>query len=463
MANDDFFGTQMLANANANTSQQFPNVNYAAPQNRPPANAGNYTEADFKQWYKDYLGRDAEEGAHSDYISQHGYTETLRQAIINSEEARRYAASKPKDDGNGGSGDQAYATGGAVIPPDLFNLRGFLGDFLVQQLQRGNTPYTGQLDATYDPKLRKAEETYERGLEFSDTAFRDATADTASLRYLAENEDYTDITAALEGIREKSMLDLEDQLAGIREKYGAMGLGAGSDISRALGTGASRGIADMNAQQQALVAQVRENAKNRRLTAAQALPQTMTNIASGQNQAYNTAAQGYTQLGSIGQTIQEGNLKRQYEEFLRLQGPSPYLNPAIAYATGFPPVKPAIPEQDNGNSQAWIAALGTGLAAALPYIIGAFSDRNLKYDISEVKSEDVLNSLATLPISKWKYKGDTTTHIGPMAQDFQEKFGVGDGHTISLVDVMGVILASNKAIAEKHVGSGKTEAARGKN
>jgi hypothetical protein len=36
-----------------------------------------------------------------------------------------------------------------------------------------------------------------------------------------------------------------------------------------------------------------------------------------------------------------------------------------------------------------------------------------------------------------------------MAQDWQETFGVGDGRTINLVDVAGVLISAQKAMAER--------------
>ena len=96
-----------------------------------------------------------------------------------------------------------------------------------------------------------------------------------------------------------------------------------------------------------------------------------------------------------------------------------------------------------------VAALGEvvhllqeGLAAG-----ESFRVQNLKEDIEPVDTESVAKALKGLPISRWKYKGDSVRHIGPMAQDFQEAFGVGDGKHIHLVDVMGVLLAGMKEMA----------------
>jgi hypothetical protein len=72
------------------------------------------------------------------------------------------------------------------------------------------------------------------------------------------------------------------------------------------------------------------------------------------------------------------------------------------------------------------------------------SDRNLKTDVAAVDGREVLERLASVPVSNWSYKADETTrHIGPMAQDFKKAFDVGsDDRFIHGVDASGVALAS---------------------
>ena len=55
------------------------------------------------------------------------------------------------------------------------------------------------------------------------------------------------------------------------------------------------------------------------------------------------------------------------------------------------------------------------------------SDRNLKRDFAPVDGDQILDSLAALPITTWRYKTESgeARHIGPMAQDFKAQFGVG--------------------------------------
>ena len=59
----------------------------------------------------------------------------------------------------------------------------------------------------------------------------------------------------------------------------------------------------------------------------------------------------------------------------------------------------------------------------------------------------VLDKLTKLEINTWHYKGDDRRHIGPMAEQFYELFGVGDGVTLNAVDVMGVMLGAMKELA----------------
>lgn len=91
------------------------------------------------------------------------------------------------------------------------------------------------------------------------------------------------------------------------------------------------------------------------------------------------------------------------------------------------------------------------------------SDRAMKTDIEPATG--FLDGLRRLDISKWNYLPESgenpdTRHVGPMAQDFAEIFGVGDGRTIHLVDAVGVALGALKEIAEAfHVSDPDTRTA----
>jgi hypothetical protein len=294
------------------------------------------------------------------------------------------------------------------------------------------------------------------------------------------------LNPALQAIQQQSMGQIEDQLAQIREQYGARGLGAGTDVAEALSRGASRGIADMNAQMQGLTAQYTDADANRRMQASQYGMQGMTDWnqmwQGGRNQQLNAlgmmgqqaqgmlgtggniinqgyglqtqAAQGAGQIAgqygsnlaamapglaaypTMAQNLQQGNYERLTDEIIRrASGP-----PALANIMNYASAVPAQQFQPRQQSP-WPGILG-GLGGAAMGMF-SFSDRGMKEDIRPVRTR-VSRALRRLPISTWRYKGDDTRHIGPMAQDFQKQFGVGDGKRIHLVDVMGVLLSSMK-------------------
>jgi hypothetical protein len=62
---------------------------------------------------------------------------------------------------------------------------------------------------------------------------------------------------------------------------------------------------------------------------------------------------------------------------------------------------------------------------------------------------EVLEKLASLPISSWNYIGDdpSVRHLGPMAQDFAKAFGLGaDERLISGIDAQGVVMVAIQAL-----------------
>ena len=86
----------------------------------------------------------------------------------------------------------------------------------------------------------------------------------------------------------------------------------------------------------------------------------------------------------------------------------------------------------------------------VPVII--YSDQNAKEVISRIDPREVLNQLASLPLSTWRYQGepDSVKHLGPMAQDFAAVFGLGDSNQhIHVADAQGVALAAIQALVGK--------------
>jgi len=77
------------------------------------------------------------------------------------------------------------------------------------------------------------------------------------------------------------------------------------------------------------------------------------------------------------------------------------------------------------------------------------SDVNVKENFTDVDGEEILASVAALPITTWNYHADddAVRHMGPMAQDFHAAFGLGaDERHIAPLDTNGVALAAIQAL-----------------
>lgn len=117
---------------------------------------------------------------------------------------------------------------------------------------------------------------------------------------------------------------------------------------------------------------------------------------------------------------------------------------------------------DTGGTPWWEKALKVAAVAA-PYVAMAAStgenktdyspiyqgglnsissSKDTKEGVTPITDKEVDKGLRELPLFKWRYKGEKTKHMGPIAEDFKKIFGVGDGKTLHLADVMGVTLAS---------------------
>jgi hypothetical protein len=100
-----------------------------------------------------------------------------------------------------------------------------------------------------------------------------------------------------------------------------------------------------------------------------------------------------------------------------------------------------------GSSTATGATLAAGSGSW-----SSLSDRHAKDHISRVSAQSVLAKLRTLPIRTWSYKaqGGGVRHLGPMAQAFNRRFGLGESSRyIDDVDAQGVSLAAIKGLDSK--------------
>jgi len=79
------------------------------------------------------------------------------------------------------------------------------------------------------------------------------------------------------------------------------------------------------------------------------------------------------------------------------------------------------------------------------------SDRNKKENFTSINGNELLEKIASLPITRWKYKGSNEYHIGPMAQDFYALFNLGnDDKSISTIDPAGIALAGVQQLKKEN-------------
>ena len=77
------------------------------------------------------------------------------------------------------------------------------------------------------------------------------------------------------------------------------------------------------------------------------------------------------------------------------------------------------------------------------------SDAHRKHLFENISNEEILQTIAAIPIKRWSYRGedDEVKHIGPTAQDFYSAFRLGsDDRSIGTVDADGVALAGIQAL-----------------
>jgi hypothetical protein len=104
----------------------------------------------------------------------------------------------------------------------------------------------------------------------------------------------------------------------------------------------------------------------------------------------------------------------------------------------------------SGNSASFAGNI-TAVGSISAHAFNTTSDRNSKENFVPIDSRQILERVARLPISTWKFKNDDAIrHLGPMAQDFYAAFQVGmDDKHIATVDEEGVALAAIQGLNEK--------------
>jgi hypothetical protein len=112
-------------------------------------------------------------------------------------------------------------------------------------------------------------------------------------------------------------------------------------------------------------------------------------------------------------------------------------------------------QYDPGSGGSLLMTLGstagtpTGTARAQSFV--TVSDRAAKTAFAAVDVGQILAAVLQLPMTSWAYRNEPTVrHLGPVAQDFHQAFGLGDSdRTISTVDADGVALAAIQGLNAK--------------
>ena len=113
--------------------------------------------------------------------------------------------------------------------------------------------------------------------------------------------------------------------------------------------------------------------------------------------------------------------------------------------------------QDSGGN----VGIGTSSPGEKLHVVGNIfatgsitpnSDRNAKTGFAPVDAAVILEKVVALPITSWRFKAEPefVRHVGPVAQDFQAAFALGEHPTaITTVDADGVALAAIQGLNQK--------------
>lgn len=164
-------------------------------------------------------------------------------------------------------------------------------------------------------------------------------------------------------------------------------------------------------------------------------------------------------IGDLNQNLQEFQSRLRQSAFanrLQLAGAQTTAGLGLASVSA-PDVGAAFTNLNSttsADSSAGFGDIAGGIGSVLLGLgaVGIGSSREIKDIDGEVDAEEMLAKLAALPVGVWNYKGEDDKHIGAYAEDFRDAFGIGDGKTINIIDLLGVLTASVKALANREAG-----------
>jgi hypothetical protein len=89
-------------------------------------------------------------------------------------------------------------------------------------------------------------------------------------------------------------------------------------------------------------------------------------------------------------------------------------------------------------------------ASSMSANVGIMScSRHLKDLGDQVDVDELLDAAGELPLYHWTYKNGLDEHLGPVAEDFADAFGVGDGKGIDPIDAFGVLFGVVKGLVRR--------------
>ena len=354
-------------------------------------------------------------GQMQQFLSQN---KSLRQALAATESAELQSAVQ------GAVARELQAQGGQGVPQDFLDRL----ETLLSQTPPG--PGEGTTTAAGEGIRQKL---FQKQLDLIEQGGRATEQDIADIKRAADAAS-AEGALALSNFAERQLIDIRDILTPSR------GLRPGDtpirDAGGRVGAEATRQFGEL---QQRL----------RTVQAQQELSLPLT------RQGFTAELTGFQQnLAQAAREFQVGLRQQAFENRLRLAATR---SGAFANLLG-------VPFAGTGALQASAATRGsTTTSTQPPDILGGlqkigavavaaqtvFSARDMKDEVAHVDADAVLNALADLPTNYWRYKSTAELHIGPYAEDFREVFGVGDGRTLAVVDVMGVMLTAVKALATR--------------
>lgn len=104
-------------------------------------------------------------------------------------------------------------------------------------------------------------------------------------------------------------------------------------------------------------------------------------------------------------------------------------------------------EKAKGQERAGYISGGASLGMSGLAAWSMFSDPAMKEDIEPVSDGEMLAAVKRIPVSKWRYKGEESQHIGGMADTMPAV--VSDGRKVDVISYLGMLTSAVRALDRK--------------